>query len=186
MTRETVAATDATPALTGSVNHVEDRAMTIAPKLRHYLDRQRAIYEVIEHPPTRSAAETAAVAHIPPRCMVKAVLLDTPDDHLLAVLSSDRRIDLDDLRTELDETPRLANEKEIVEIFDDCAPGAVPPLGFGYGVGMIVDDCLAAEPDIFFEAGDHRSLVHMEQDEFRRLTSHARHGTFGTPLALIE
>lgn len=160
--------------------------MTIAPKLRYYLDRQRAVYELIEHPPTRSSAETAMVARIPPSCMVKAVLVDTPDEHVLAVLSSDRRIDLDDLRTELDETPRLADEKEIVEIFDDCAPGAVPPLGFGYGVDMIVDDCLAGEPDIFFEAGDHRSLVHMEQDEFRRLTSQARHGTFGIPLALIE
>jgi Ala-tRNA(Pro) deacylase len=156
--------------------------MTIAAKLRRYLDRQRAVYELIDHPPTASAIETAAVAHIPPSCMVKAVLLDTPDDHLLAVLSSDRRIDLDDLRTEIDEKPRLADEKEIARIFDDCVPGAVPPLGFGYGVAVIVDDLLAREPDIFFDAGDHRSLVHVEQAEFRRLMSQARHGSFGTPM----
>jgi Ala-tRNA(Pro) deacylase len=155
--------------------------MTIAAKLRHYLDRQHAVYELIDHPPTSSAMETAAVAHIPPSCIAKAVLLDTPDDHLLAVLSSDRRIDLDDLRAEIDEKPRLAGEKEIARIFDDCVPGAVPPLGFGYGVAVIVDDLLAREPDIFFDAGDHRSLVHVEQAEFRRLTSPARHGSFTIP-----
>jgi Ala-tRNA(Pro) deacylase len=159
--------------------------MTIAPKLRRFLDRQRAVYELIDHPPTRSSIETAAVAHIPLSCMAKAVLIDLPDeDHLLAILSSDRRIDLDDLRTEIDERPCLADEQEIGAIFDDCAPGAVPPLGAGYGVAMIVDDFLAREPDIFFEAGDHRSIVHMEQAEFRRLTAQARHGSFAAPIAL--
>jgi Ala-tRNA(Pro) deacylase len=160
--------------------------MTIAPKLRHYLDRQRAVYELIDHPPTLSSAETALVAHIPPSRMAKAVLLDTPDDRVLAVLAADRRIDLEDLRTELDDRPHLADKDEIARIFDDCAPGAVPPFGSGYGVGMIIDDMLASEPDLFFEAGDHCSLVHMEQAEFRRLTRHAQHGSFGMPVALIE
>lgn len=160
--------------------------MTIAPKLRTYLDREHAVYELIDHPPTRSAAQTARVAHIPASCMAKGVLLDTPDDRVLAVLAADRRIDLENLRAELDEKPHLAKEKEVVEIFDDCAPGAVPPIGFGYGVTMIVDDMLAREPDIFFEAGDHRSLVHMEQAEFRRLTRQAQHGSFGIPTALLE
>ena len=160
--------------------------MTIAFKLRQFLDRQHATYELIDHPPTSSSAETALVAHIPPRAMVKAVLLDMPDDRLLAVLSSDRRIDLADLGTELDGMPRLADEHQIAVVFDDCAPGAVPPLGLGYGVATIIDDHLADEPDIFFEAGDHRSLVHMEQDEFRRLTARAQHGSFGTPWQLLD
>jgi Ala-tRNA(Pro) deacylase len=160
--------------------------MTIAPKLRHYLDRQHAVYELIDHSPTLFSAETALVARISPSCMVKAVLLDTPSDHLLAVLPADRRIDLEDLRAELDEKPHLADEGEIAQVFDDCIPGAVPPLGDGYGVAVIVDDTLAHEPDIFFEAGDHRSLVHMQQAEFRRLTGQARHGSFSTPIALLE
>jgi Ala-tRNA(Pro) deacylase len=161
--------------------------MTIAPKLHRYLDRQHAVYDLVEHAPTNSAMESAAAAHIPPNRMAKAVLLDLhDDDHLLAVLPADRRIDLDDLRAELAERPRLADRDEIVDIFDDCAPGAVPALGLGYGVAMIVDDSLARERDVFLEAGDHRSLVHMEQAEFQRLTRQAQHGSFGTPAALLE
>lgn len=156
--------------------------MTVAPKLQQFLDRQHAVYELIEHSPTRSSTETARAARLPPGCVAKAVLLDLPDaDHMVAVLPADCRIDLADLRAELGMMPWLADEEEIVAIFDDCAPGAVPPLGFGYGIDVIVDDDLAREPDIFFEAGDHCSIVHMEQAEFRRLTRTARHGSFGTP-----
>jgi Ala-tRNA(Pro) deacylase len=164
---------------------MEDRIVAIAPRLRHFLDRQHAVYELIDHPPTLSSVQSAAVAHIPPRCMAKAVLLDMPHDYLLAVLPSDRRIELADLWDELGDKPRLADEGEISIIFDDCAPGAVPPLGLGYGVATIIDEHLASEPDIFFEGGDHCSLVHMEQAEFRRLTERARRGRFGTLSSLI-
>ena len=157
--------------------------MTIAPRLQHYLDRLDADYELIEHVPTRSAMQNAALCHIPPDRIAKAVLLDTPDEYLLAVLPSDRRVDLADLRGELGAKPRLADEDELVTIFDDCAVGAVPPLGFGYGIATIVDDSLESQPDIYFEGGDHASLVHMDQAEFARLTRPARHGRFSEPWA---
>jgi len=153
--------------------------MTIAPKLRQFLDRQGAVYEIVGHAPTHNSLESAAAARIPPSCLAKAVLLDTPDDLLLAVLASNCRVELEDLRDELGERPQLADEAELVAIFDDCEPGAIPAIGFGYGVETIVDDQLTQEPDVFFEAGDHRTLIHMEQEEFRRLTLRARHGSFG-------
>jgi len=152
--------------------------MTIAPKLRHYLDALEADYELIEHSPTRSAMQNAAVCHIPPDRIAKAVLLDTPEDYLLAVLPSDRRVGLGDLRSELGQKPRLADEDEIAAIFDDCAVGAVPPLGFSYGIATIIDESLDNQPDIYFEGGDHASLIHMDQAEFARLTRQARHGQF--------
>jgi Ala-tRNA(Pro) deacylase len=152
--------------------------MTIAPKLRHYLDALNADYELIEHAPTKSAMQNAAVCHIPPERIAKAVLLDTPEDYLLAVLPSDCRIELSELRAMLGERPRLADEDEIAFIFDDCAIGAVPPLGFSYGVGMIVEDRLDSQPDVYFEGGDHQSLVHMDRAEFARMTGAARHCHF--------
>jgi Ala-tRNA(Pro) deacylase len=160
--------------------------MTIAPTLQHYLDAMDADYELIEHSPTRSAIQNAALCHIPPERLAKAVLLDTPDDYLLAVLPSDRRVGFDDLRSELGQKPRLVEEKELASVFDDCMIGAVPPLGFGYGIAIIVDDSLADQPDIYFEGGDHASLIHMDQAEFARLTRPARHGRFSEPWATLE
>ena len=84
--------------------------MSIAPKLRHYLDEIKAEYDLVEHQPTKSSLETATASSIPPEQVVKAVLLDTADDRLLAVLPSDSRIDLSELGSELGRKPRLADE----------------------------------------------------------------------------
>lgn len=152
--------------------------MTIAPKLNRFLTEHRADYELIAHDPTRSAIETARVCHVPAGQMAKAVLIDTEQDYLLAVLPANRHVELAELRSELGLRPHLAVERELTFIFDDCEFGAVPPLGAGYGVTTIVDDSLDAEPDVYFEAGDHASLIHMSGAEFSRLTRQARRGHF--------
>ena len=151
--------------------------MSIAPQLRQYLDEARVDYDIIDHRPTQSALDSARSANIPAERVAKAVLLDTSDDeHLLAVLPSDRKVELSELRSELGSKPRLSGEAEIGKLFRDCEVGAVPPVG--YGVTTIIDDSLDQQPDVYFEAGDHKSLVHMKGGDFSRLTSNARHGRF--------
>lgn len=155
--------------------------MSIAPKLHQYLDDANAQYDLIEHPPTRSSLENAKTCAVPAEQVAKAVLLDTADDYVLAVLPSDRRLELSELRSELGRKPRLAAEKALSSVFDDCDVGAVPP-GLGYSVATIVDNALERQPDVYFEAGDHASLVHMNQSEFSRVMRGARHGQFSEPL----
>ena len=152
--------------------------MTIAPRLNQFLAENQADYELIEHDPTLSANETASVCEVPAWQMAKAVLLNTEQDYLLAVLPANRRVELAELRSDLGTKPRLVDEMDLASIFDDCEFGAVPPLGSSYGVTTIVDDSLDGAPDIYFEAGDHASLIHMSGAEFLRLTRKARRGHF--------
>ena len=160
--------------------------MTLAPRLRHYLEAQHVDYEILEHRPTMSAMQTAQTSHIPPGRLAKAVLLDTKDDYLLAVSPSDRRLDLSELREELGSKPRLVDEDELTFIFDDCEMGAIPAAGGGYGVATIVDDRLIEQPDIYFEGGDHASLIHVDQKGFEKLTKSAHHGRFSERWMDIE
>jgi Ala-tRNA(Pro) deacylase len=154
--------------------------MSIAPQLRQFLDEAQVDYDIVEHRPTSSAMETARSCDIPAERLAKAVLLETADDdHLLAVIPSDRRIELSELRAELGRKPRLSDESEVGKLFRDCELGSVPPVG--YDVTTIVDDTLDQQPDVYFEAGDHKSLVHMNATEFSRLTQNARHGRFSEP-----
>ena len=154
--------------------------MSIAPQLRQFLDEAKADYDIIDHRPTQSALDSARSANIPAESVAKAVLLDTTDDdHLLAVIPADRKVELNELRSELGSKPRLSSEAEIGKLFKDCEVGAVPPIG--YGVTTIIDDSLDRQPDVYFEAGDHKSLVHMNRDQFSRLTREARHGQFSEP-----
>ena len=155
--------------------------MSIAPQLRQFLDESKAEYDVVVHTPTQSALENARSCDIPAEQVAKAVLLATADDeNLLAVVPSDRRVELSELRSELGRKPRLADEAEIGKVFKDCEVGAIPPIG--YDVATIVDDSLDRQSDVYFEAGDHKSLVHMEGAEFSRVMKGARHGQFSEPL----
>jgi len=157
--------------------------MSVAPKLQQCLDDAKVEFDLVEHAPTKSSMETATASSVPAEKLAKAVLLDTDDGQLLAVLPSDRRVELSELRSELGHKPRLASETEIKSLFDDCDVGAIPPAG--YGITTIVDDSLDRQPDVYFEAGDHRSLVHMDHGAFAQLTRGARHGQFSEP-ALVE
>lgn len=152
--------------------------MTIAQKLNRYLTDQRAAYELIAHVPTRSSIETARMCHVPARQMIKAVLLDADQDYLLAVLPANRRLELAELKSGLGFKPHLVDEEKLAVIFDDCAVGAIPALASGYGVKTMVDDSLDDQPDVYFEAGDHASLIHMSGTEFSRLTQQAQRGHF--------
>jgi len=157
--------------------------MSVAPKLQQFLDQAQADYELVEHAPTKSSLETAKSCAVPADRLAKSVLLDTEDGQLLAVLPSDRKVELSELRSELGHKPRLASEDEIRQVFDDCDLGAVPPAG--YGVTTIIDDSLERQPDVYFEAGDHKSLVHMDRVEFSRVMAGARHGQF-SELSLVD
>ena len=160
--------------------------MTIAPTLRQALDAQHTDFEIIEHQPTKSAMQTAQASNVPAEQLAKAVLLDADGEYLVAVLPAAHRIRIQDLRSELGQRPRLASEDEIDQVFDDCAMGSVPPLGHAYGVDMIVDDSIERQPDVYFEAGDHQTLVHMSHDDFARLIGPARHGSFSEPWSSTE
>lgn len=157
--------------------------MSIAPKLQQCLKEAKVDFDLVEHSPTKSSLESARSCDVPADKLAKAVLLDTDDGQLLAILPSDRKVELSELRSELGHKPRLASEDEIKNLFDDCDLGAIPPAG--YGVTTIIDDSLDRQPDVYFEAGDHRSLVHMDHGAFAQLTRTARHGQFSEP-ALVD
>ena len=72
----------------------------------------------------------------------------------------------------------LATEPEIDHLFQDCAHGAVPPIGECYGLDVIVDDSIAGQPEVYMEGGDHATLIHINQPQFARVMAEARHGRF--------
>ena len=40
-------------------------------------------------------------------------------------------------------------------------------------MNMLIDPMLTRQQDIYLEAGDHESLVHMRMDQFLKLAPHA-------------
>jgi quercetin dioxygenase-like cupin family protein len=52
-------------------------------------------------------------------------------------------------------------------------------VGRAYGVPTVVDEALLHVSDVYFEAGEHRDLVHMRGSDFAALMGTAPHWTFG-------
>lgn len=151
--------------------------MTIANRLQHYMDQAGVHYEVVAHPRSLSASRTAQAAHIPGDRLAKSVVVHHEMGYVLAVVPSTHRVELGALQSVLDRRLGLATEIEVAELFDDCDYGAVPPIGAAYGVPVVLDESCDAD-DIYFEGGDHASLVHVAGDAFRALTRDAQRARF--------
>lgn len=154
--------------------------MSIASRLQDYMVQEGIHYEVVTHQRTNSSIETAEAAHVPGDEIAKAVILEDDDGYVMAVVPATHHIKLGSLSKQMHRELRLAVERDLPKLFNDCEAGAVPPLGMAYGMPTVVDDTLAKQPDIYFEAGDHERLIHLDGDEFRHLFATAEHGRFSS------
>ena len=152
--------------------------MAIAMTLKQYLEDHGIEYDVLTHPETGCASRTAQVSHIPGDQLAKGVVIKRAKGYLLAILPASRQVKLDKLGEWLKQTVSMATEEEISTLFTDCERGAVPPVGPAYGIRAVIDKSLEDQKDIYFEAGDHRTLVHLTGDQFHRLMEKIPHERF--------
>ena len=153
--------------------------MAIAPKLRSYLEANDILYRPVPHDWSRTAARAAHACHVPEVCFAKSIALKSDDGPVLAVLPASRRLTLGEVWREMHGTFHPMREAELAELFDDCEAGALPPVGEPYGVRTIVDWTLYENPEIYTEAGDHRTALVMDWAEFARLTAGLVNGRIG-------
>lgn len=152
--------------------------MSIAPTLRKYLTAENIQYDEIPHDLTMSSTRTAEACHISGDRLAKAVVLRHDGGYMLAIVPASHHLRLSDLKARLGDDVTMANETEINRLFVDCTHGAVPAVGRCYGLDLIVDDSIEAQPEVYIEAGDHETLLHLTHAQFARLTANAPHGRF--------
>jgi Ala-tRNA(Pro) deacylase len=150
--------------------------MTIAASVQKHLIREGVSFELLEHSRTLDSAHAAQAAHVPGAQLAKGTLLKDDQGFVIAVVPATRKVDLGAMHRHFGRPLGLATEDEVANLFGDCEPGAVPPLGAPYGIDSVLDDSLMEEPDVYFEAGDHRGLVHISGAEFRKLMTGVPHG----------
>ncbi len=146
--------------------------MPVLKKLREFLDQNHIEYTQTTHSLAYTAREVAAAEHIPAHEVAKTVVFLCEQGYGLAVLTADRVVDLEELRMNLGVARlRLATEAELSELFPGCELGAMPPFGNLWGLPVYVDDALAGEDRIAFNAGSHREVIHMKYRDFERLVN---------------
>lgn len=148
--------------------------MSVAVTLEDYLRSKGSRYEVVQHAHSHSSMDTAEVAHIPGDRLAKTVLLEDEFGYVAAVVPSTYHVRLSEMWKKTGRRLVLASETEMRELFKDCEVGAVPPVCTAYGLQTYLDESLIRQPDVYFEAGDHEQLIHMNIDQFLELMAEAQ------------
>lgn len=139
-------------------------------KVLDFLDRVSADYELTSHDPTFTAQQMAAEEHVPGMSVAKPVVICADEAYYMCVLPACCKIDFDLLKREIGASQiGLAEEGELVGLFDDCSLGAEPPFGCLYGLLTFMDRSLDAGNYIVFQAGTHEDCIRMSTAEFKRL-----------------
>jgi len=147
--------------------------MAMSPILENCLRSKGSAFEVLQHSHSYNSMSTAETAHIPGDRLAKTVVLQDGAGYLAAVLPSTYHLRLSELREMTGRPLVLANENEVRELFKDCELGAVPPVTMAYGMTTYLDESLAQQPDVYFEAGDHEEVIHMRTEQFLDLMEDA-------------
>ena len=152
--------------------------MTVAKTVQRFLEQHSLQYDLVPHPHTGSSHETAEAAHVREDHIAKAVIVKDTDGYAMVVVPGSNWVEMDHLRKELNRDFHIVTEGELAELFGDCETGAVPPLGPAYGIETYLDEALTSLANVYFEAGDHKHLIHTTGDGFRTLLSGVRRGYF--------
>jgi Ala-tRNA(Pro) deacylase len=113
--------------------------MEIPQRLISYLNEKKIRYDIVHHPEAFTAQTIAAAEHVKGRHHAKVVMVKSENDHLMTVLSSNGRVDLEKLERAVGRPVTLEPEPEFKSLFPDCAPGTMPPFGNLYGLPTYVD-----------------------------------------------
>ena len=149
-------------------------------RLKNYLDERKVPYETIAHRTAYTAQGVADSIHVPGRELAKSTVVKVDGRFALAVLAAPARVSLEALRTVAGaKSVSLATEGEFQGLFPGCEVGAMPPFGNLYGLPVWVDQALAKDTTIAFNAGTHREAIRMSFGDFERLV-HPKIGTFAT------
>src|SRR5580692_10926254 len=98
-------------------------AMGIPTRLIDFLDESKVRYEILHHPEAFTSHELAAIEHVKGKDRAKVVMVKTGAEIIMAVLPTDRRIDLEKFSKITGQPTTVAVEAEFKPMFPDCAIG---------------------------------------------------------------
>jgi len=143
--------------------------MSISTRLKSFLDENQIPYSVLTHTTAYTAQGAAATMQISGNELAKSVVLWAGEEMILTILPAPNHVGLEKLAVEVGKSVRLATEQEFSTLFPDCELGAMPPFGSLYNLPAYVDESLAADETIVFNAGTHRDAIRMQYHDFVRV-----------------
>lgn len=149
--------------------------MAISKKIANYLESKKYKYQVIEHKTTFTAWDTAQTEKVKPGQVVKALVMKADNDHLLALIPSNKNLDKQKLLKIINAGRKKNKEKAYKKI--DFAKevwmkknlpgkvGATPPFSELLKLDIYMDNLLAKNKKIYVGSGEYTEslLINVSQ-----------------------
>ena len=149
------------------VRHRAEVTMVVLQRLQNYLKIHHIPYAEMPHSTAYTAREVAENLHVPAKMFAKVVVVKANGRFVMAVLPSSWLVDLKRLEEVLGYSRlTLATEDELATLFPDCEIGTMPPFGNLYGLPVYVDELLASNDHICFDAGTHNGAIKLRYQDF--------------------
>ncbi len=140
-------------------------------RLEAHLREHKVPFQTQHHAKVFTAQEVAGSEHIPGKMFAKVVMVIADGKLVMLALPASYVVDLGKVKAALGaQDVRLAEEAEFGSAFPDCDVGAMPPFGNLYDVPVYVDEALAEDETIVFEAGTHTDTMSLKYADYERLT----------------
>lgn len=141
-----------------------------ATKIKEFLDQNKIKYVTTTHSTAYTAQEIASLAHVRGDEFAKTVIVRIDGKLAMAVLPASYHVDLPMLKAAAHgHKIGMASETDFRDSFPGCEEGAMPPFGRLYGMPVYVDETLARDKEISFNAGTHHELIRLAYADFAKL-----------------
>jgi Ala-tRNA(Pro) deacylase len=142
--------------------------MSIPRALIDCLNTNKVSYEILPHAVAFTARTAANAEHIASHHQAKVVMVSSEKGPVMTVLPADRKLDLRKVGRLTHARVVLQSETDFAPFFPDCETGAMPPFGNLYGLTTYVDQHLADEDYIVFEAGNYTEAIKINYRDYER------------------
>jgi len=146
------------------------KTLTGKERLETFLREAGAQFETHTHTPAYTAQEVARVEHVPSVTVAKVVMVMADGELAMMVLPAPYRLDTKKAAVEVgSKDVRLATEDEFSPAFPGFDVGAMPPFGDFCNVPTYVDESLAEDDYIVFQAATHTDAIRMKYADYARV-----------------
>ncbi|MBW1757875.1 MAG: YbaK/EbsC family protein [Deltaproteobacteria bacterium] len=146
------------------------KTLTGKERLETFLRDAGAQFETHTHSPAYTAQEVAEVEHVPGITVAKVVMVMADGELAMMVLPAPYRLDTKKTAAVVGvRDVRLATEEEFSPAFPGLDVGAMPPFGDFCNVPTYVDESLAEDDYIVFQAATHTDAMRMKYADYARV-----------------
>ncbi len=160
--------------------------MIIAPRIAEKFDSLSLKYDLIARTEFATLYQAAEQLGLNKSCIARSIVLGLDDYLCLIVVPSDALIDFNELKALTQRDLEFISLDKVKDLFPDCEPGCVPPIGDLYKMETYFDSRLLKASSVIFEAGSQNCLLRLSNLEFSKVMQQHQHGQIATPVSELK